>query len=113
MEAGALLQGIVHRLAQLLHRGQADAAAQRALLRLADGLLEDAAGDAEQEELDEPGHHGLAALALDDVHDLVVGRGMELHEDLPHHAHAGLGALAGQRQGVEVLHDTAHRAAEL
>lgn len=70
-------------------------------------------GDAEQEELDKPGHHGLAALALDDVHDLVVGRRVELHEDLAHHAHAGFRALARQGQRVEVLHDAAHRAAEL
>ena len=28
---------------------------------------------------------------------------MELHQDLADHAHAGLGALAGQRQGVEVV----------
>ena len=38
---------------------------------------------------------------------------MELHEDLAHHAHAGFRALAGQGQRVEVLHDAAHRAAEL
>ena len=46
-------------------------------------LLEDAARRTEQEELDEPRHHGLAALALDDVDDLVVRRGVELHQDSP------------------------------
>ena len=38
---------------------------------------------------------------------------MELHQDLAHHAHARLGALARKRQRVEVLHDSAHRALEL
>ena len=32
---------------------------------------------------------------------MVVGRGVELHQDLSHHTHARLGALAHQRQGVE------------
>ena len=46
VEATRLLQRVVHGLAQLLDGGQADLAPERALLRLADRLLEDAAGDA-------------------------------------------------------------------
>ena len=48
-------------------------------------------------------HDGLAAFGLDLLDDLVVGRGMELHQDLADHAHARLGALACKRQGVGLL----------
>ena len=52
-------------------------------------------------------NHGLAALALDLIDDLVVRRGMELHEDLADHADARFGALALQGKRVEILHDLA------
>ena len=54
-----------------------------------------------QEEVEQTRHHGLAALALDHVDHVVVGRGVELDQDLTDHAHARLGALAHKRHGVE------------
>ena len=83
--------------AELLDGLKRHAAARGALRRAAERiLLEDGAGKPEQEELDESRNHGLAALALDLVDDLVVRRGMELHQDLADHADARLGALALQ-----------------
>ena len=54
-----------------------------------------------QEEVEQTRHHGLAALALDDIDHVVVGRGVELDQDLADHAHARLGALAHKRHGIE------------
>ena len=59
---------------------------------------------AEEEEVHQPGDVGLAALVLYRPHDVVVGRGMELHQNLPHHAHARLAAEVHARQLVEIPH---------
>ena len=53
------------------------------------------------------------SLTFDDVDDLVVRGGMELHQDLAHHTHTRLQPLAGQRQRIEVFYDAAHRLLEL
>ena len=82
----------------ICHQRPASGTAQRV-------FLENAARDAEQEKLDEARHNGLASLALDHVDDLVVRRGVELHQNLAHDADARLGALALQRQRIEVFHD--------
>ena len=113
VEARRCGERVVDRLAELRDGRQSDFAAERALGGTAQRVfLENAARDAEQEELDETRHNGLAALALDHVDDLVVRRGVELHQNLAHHADAWLGALALQRQRVEVFHDLLHRALE-
>ena len=54
-----------------------------------------------QEEVEQARYHGLAALTLDDIDHVVVGRGVELDQDLADHAHARLGALAHKRHGIE------------
>ena len=54
----------------------------------------DGIGHAKQEEVHQAGHVGLATLLLDDADHLVVGRGVELDQDLADHAHTRLGALA-------------------
>ena len=56
------------------------------------------------EELHEAGQFGLAALGLDDVDSVVVGVGVELHEDLADQADARLARDVAQRQGVEGAH---------
>ena len=56
------------------------------------------------EELHEAGQFGLAALRLDDVDGVVVGVGVELHEDLADQADARLARDVAQGQGVEGAH---------
>ena len=56
-----------------------------------------------EEEPEQARDHRLTALGLNDVHDVVVGVGLELDQDLPDHAHAGPAGHVGQRQGVELL----------
>ena len=110
-ETRRCVKRVEKRLADAVDDAQRDAASDGALGRAPQRiLLEDGARDAEQEELGQPWHHGLASFGLDHIHDLVVRRRMELHEDLAHHAHARLGALARKRQRVEILHDAPDRA---
>ena len=56
------------------------------------------------EELHEAGQFGLAALRLDDVNGVVVGVGVELHEDLTDQADARLAGNVAQGQGIEGAH---------
>ena len=56
------------------------------------------------EELHEAGQFGLAALGFDDVDRVVVGVGVELHEDLADQADARLARNVAQGQGVEGAH---------
>ena len=65
------------------------------------GVGVDRVGHAKEEEVHQARDVGLAALLLDDLDHLVVGRGVELDEDLAHHAHARLGAVVLQRQRLE------------
>ena len=75
--------------------------------------MEDAAHDAEQEELDEARHDSFATFALDHLNDLIVRSGMEFHQDLAHNAHARFGSLAYERQRIEVLDDAPARLGKL
>ena len=61
--------------------------------------------DAEQEEVDQARDDRLTALALDRVHDLVVGGRVELDQDLAHHADTRLAAEVHARERVEVADD--------
>ena len=102
LEALGLLEQLLHRrthpvheLDERLHTSACGGrASQLVLLQLgiAHGI---------QEEVEQARHHGLAALALNDIDHVVVGRGMELDQDLADHAHARLCALAHKRHGVE------------
>ncbi len=65
------------------------------------GVGVDCVGHAKEEEVHEPRDVGLAALLLDDLDHLIVGRGVELHEDLAHHADARFRAVAQERQRLE------------
>ena len=85
----------VHELNKRLHaRARSGRASQLVLLQLgvAHGV---------QEEVEQTRHHGLAAFALDDIDHVVVGRRVELDQDLTDHAHARLGTLAHEWHGVE------------
>ncbi len=58
---------------------------------------------AEQEEVDQPWDVCLAALALDDLDDLVVRRGVELDEYFADHADPRLRAVVSQGKRIEGL----------
>ena len=102
LEAAGLLEHLLHRRTHPVHelderlhaRARSGRASQLVLLQLgvAHGV---------QEEVEQARYHGLAALALDDIDHVVVGRGMELDQDLTDHAHARLSTLAHKRHGVE------------
>ena len=102
LEAAGLLEHLLHRRAHPVHElderlhtsARGSGASQLVLLQLgvAHGV---------QEKVEQTRHHGLAALALDDIDHVVVGCGMELDQDLADHAHARLGTLAHERHGVE------------
>ena len=102
LKAAGLFEQLLHRCAHPVHElderlhtsARGSRASQFVLLQLgvAHGV---------QEEVEQARHHGLAALALDNVDHVVVGRGMELDQDLADHAHARLGALAHERHSVE------------
>ena len=55
------------------------------MLRLVDLVVE-----AVEHEVHQVRHHGLRPFALQKLHQMVVARGGELHQDLPHDAHPGL-----------------------
>ena len=113
VEARRLGERLVHRCAELLDGGKRHLRPERTLRAAPERIfLEDAARNAEQEELDEPRHHGLAPFPLDHVDDLVVRRGVKLHEDFAHHADARFGSLALERQRIEVLDNLTDRALE-
>ena len=102
LKAAGLLEHLLHRRAHPVHElderlhtsARGSGASQLVLLQLgvAHGV---------QEKVEQTRHHGLAALALDDIDHVVVGCGMELDQDLADHAHARLGTLAHERHGVE------------
>ena len=102
LEAAGLLEHLLHRRTHPVHelderlhaRARSGRTSQLVLLQLgvAHGV---------QEEVEQARYHGLAALALDDIDHVVVGRGVELDQDLADHAHARLGALAHKRHGIE------------
>ena len=102
LKATGLLEHLLHRCAHPVHElderlhacTRRGGAFQLVLLQLgvAHGV---------QEEVEQARHHGLAAFALDHVDHVVVGRGMELDQNLADHAHARLGALAHKRHGIE------------
>ena len=50
-------------------------------------------------------HHGLGAFALQHVHQVVVGQGHVLHQDLAHDAHSRLVNGFIQGKPVKVIHD--------
>ena len=56
------------------------------------------------EELHEAGQFGLAALGFDDIDGVVVGIGVEFHEDLADQADARLARDVAQGEGVEGTH---------
>ena len=68
---------------------------------------------AEEEEVDEAGNVCLAALVFDDLHDLVVCRGVELDEDFAHHAHARLATKINAGERVEVMDDLVYDALDV
>ena len=119
---GEDLLGLIGKLEDVLVRLEARGLRQHAVHGLARGLNEldarhvrealgglgaqlalhvDGAREAKEEEVDKAGHVGLAAFGLDDLDQLVVGRGVELDENLSHHAHARLGAVVHKRNLVE------------
>ncbi len=102
LEALGLAQHVVNGLASALHVLHAKVVREAAGRRGGQLVLHvDLVGEAKEEEVHQAGHVGLAALVLDHAHHLVVGRGMELDQNLAHHAHARLAAVVDQRQLVE------------
>ncbi len=68
-------------------------------------VAEHAVGQAKQEEVHQTGHVCLAAFGLDLLYDLVVGRGVELDQNLSHNTHARLAAKVHAGQLVKLLDD--------
>ena len=98
-------KGAVHGLLVLLERPEHDRH-DVALLAVDTQVLlvPRGGGHGVVEELHEAGQFGLAALGLDDVDGVVVGVGVELHEDLADEADARLARDVAQGQGVEGAH---------
>ena len=63
----------------------------------------DRVGEAKQEEVDQTWNVGLAALGLDDLDQLIVGRWVELNQNLTDNADAWLLAVVDHRQAVKQL----------
>ena len=114
LKAIGLLQQILHRLAHPVHHAN-----ERIHARARNGrasqlvLLQIGIAHGVQEEVEQARHHGLAALVLDNLNHVVVCRGMELDENLAHHAYARLGPLALKRHGIERLDSLARQAREV
>ena len=103
-------QGGVHRLLVLLEHGQEPLFEEALPLLGAKRLpVVVATGEGVVHEPHEPGQNGLAPLGLDDLDDVIVGIGMELHEDLTQHPHSRFAWLVTQRQGLEGVDDAAHQ----
>ena len=102
LKAAGLLEQLLHRRTHPVHeldeRLHTSARGCRASELI---LLQLGVAHGVQEEVQQARHHGLAALALDNVDHVVVGCGVELDQDLADHAHARLGALTHERHGVE------------
>ena len=102
LKAARLFEHLLHRRTHPVHefdeRLHTSARGSRATQLV---LLQLGVAHGVQEEVEQARYHGLAALALNDIDHVVVGRGMELDQDLANHAHARLGALAHERHGVE------------
>ena len=102
LKAARLFEHLLHRRAHPVHelnkRLHARACSGRASQLV---LLQLGVAHGVQEEVEQARHYGLAALALDDIDHVVVGRRVELDQDLANHAHARLGTLAHERHGVE------------
>ena len=106
LKALAVAQGLANGLAQVLQ--VVDQVAEDHVVFLVGNqrlVAEDAVGQAEEEEVDQAGHVGLAALLLDHLDHLVVGGGMELDQDLTHNAHTRLAAKVDAGQLVELADD--------
>ena len=64
-----------------------------------------AVGQAKQEEVHQTRDVCLAAFGLDLLNQLIIGRGVELDQDLAHNAHARLAAKVNAGQLVKLLDD--------